>query len=337
MKKLFTFFTLISFFTSCFNVRKDYTLLEIKEPISINGNFEEIEIGIPSQIEWINSNLYLFRVNGCAAKIFDENNKINIADFGKMGPGPDEFISPFYAGYNKNNNRIYINDISLKTFREYEIIKKEDTLLFKKHITKNIKCDGIVFRAAVRLKNGYTVAQVISGTNKMFILFDSDMKIHHTFESNPVGEDATVLHPFSGYLTSNENQFTFAAMYYGYIVSYNISDNGDVTKLWEHYLSCPYYETNRGRVKWDRERNKMGFFDVKMNDKHIYALYSGKKDIDDISRVPSNLLIFDLNGKLENNYLLDKQSGRLTIAHDSIVYTIYTEPDVGIAKYKLWN
>ncbi|WP_102407783.1 BF3164 family lipoprotein [Parabacteroides bouchesdurhonensis] len=335
MNKLLIFSMSIIILFSCTNNKRDYVLLKIKEPISIKGQAKEFEVSLPSQIEWINSNLYLFRVNGCTAKVFDDINGTNIADFGRMGPGPDEFISPYYGGYDEENNKIYISDISLNLFREYEIVKQNDTLIFKRCTSKKILRDNLSFRATIHLKNGYTIGQTIAGTNKLFILFDSEMKVHHTFGENPVkGIETTDMYPFAGLLTAYENQFVFAAMHYGYIVSYIISDNGNVTKLWEHYLSRPYYEMHANKFKWDKERNRLGFYDVKMSNKYIYTLYSGKKDSPD-NYIPDNMLIFDLNGNLEQNYLLDKQSGRLAIAHDSIAYTLYSVPDVGIAKYPL--
>ncbi|WP_102407781.1 6-bladed beta-propeller [Parabacteroides bouchesdurhonensis] len=133
----------IIIFFSCTNNKRDYVLLKIKEPISIKGQAKEFEVSLPSQIEWINSNLYLFRVNGCAAKVFDDINGTNVADFGRMGPGPDEFISPYYGGYDKENNKIYISDISLNLFREYEIVKQNDTLIFKRCTSK--KSYAIIF------------------------------------------------------------------------------------------------------------------------------------------------------------------------------------------------
>ncbi|RHJ94026.1 BF3164 family lipoprotein [Parabacteroides bouchesdurhonensis] len=294
--------------------------------------YDDLMVSPPSQLELKDSCLFLFRTLGVTAKVIKEIDGSDFGMFGNIGQGPDEFISPFYIG--GNDSTMYIYDLTLRCVREYNLRNISDSLLFTKVEEKKLPSSDIVYHSAKRLDNGYSVAQILNGTSNLFLVLDEDLKIVSQFGENPFSNKISDMYPFWGYLCSHGNQFVFAAMRYGYIVSYKIRKDGSPVLLWEHYLSQPYYSIHKNILRWNAD-NLMGFYNVKMNSKYIFALYSGVEDTNSLEQIPNNLLVFDFDGNLVKNFKIDKNCGRLAVSEDNIVYAFYTDPDVGIVKYNL--
>jgi hypothetical protein len=191
------------------------------------------------------------------------------------------------------------------------------------------------------MSNGKYIGVVASGSDisSYFSILDKDMKEVGRFGYVPFLENLKGLNlrRLNGSMTSSQTQFVFAAMNYGYLVSYEITEENEVNKKWEYYLSDPYYKIENGEVKWEEDNNRMGFYDIKMNSKYIFALYHG----DEISHMletdstPKHLLVFDLNGHLIKLFELDRQCVRIAVTEENTVFAGSVEFDSEIVRYDL--
>ena len=57
---------------------------------------KELIMNLPMWIEWRDSNLFLIQPGGCAAKVVRASDASEVAIFGPIGKGPDEFLTPCF-------------------------------------------------------------------------------------------------------------------------------------------------------------------------------------------------------------------------------------------------
>jgi hypothetical protein len=308
---------------------------------SIAYDKEEV-IGIPSQLELIEDQLFLFRSHECVAQILSTEHGDQVGCFGQMGQGPYEHISPFFSGYNTVNKEMYIWDVSLKSISTYHAEVENDSILFTpvSRIKQDEKTQSTYYDVHY-MTDGKYVGVVAHGQDisHYFSILDKNLKEVERFGNVPFLEnlEGLSLRRLNGSIASSQTQFVFAAMSYGYLVSYEITEKNEVNKKWEYYLSNPYYRIENGEVKWEEDNNKMGFYDIKMNSKYIFALYHG----DEISHmletdsIPKHLLVFDLNGHLIKLFELDRQCGRIAVTEGNTIFAGSVEFDSEIVRYDL--
>jgi hypothetical protein len=120
-----------------------------------------------------------------------------------------------------------------------------------------------------------------------------------------------------GWFASRGNKLYFAAQSIGYLVCYEISDDGDIKKDWEAYFTTPKYEPGPF-FGWKKE-NKQGFFDIQVNDKYLFLSYSGTS-LEEGTIMPESILILHHNGKVKKHIKLDggHMVGKFTLVGDSI-------------------
>lgn len=81
-------------------------------------------------------------------------------------------------------------------------------------------------------------------------------------------------------------------------------------------------------------RLRWGFMDIKMTSKRVYALYSGQEKT--AGTGAKSVLVFSHEGKLLHHYSLEVETARIAVsADDSILCASVSDPEVGIAVYRL--
>jgi hypothetical protein len=338
-KKIFSMAILL--ILGCSNRQKEYHDVQKITPSSsieishISYNKEFI-MGIPSQLELIDNQLLLFYLNGCYARIMDTKDGTFTGDFGRKGQGPNEFISFLYAGKDTTDRKLYTWDVSSQKMNQYVYHNEKDTLrVIMENQTKRER-DDLIYYIIHYLSNGYFVAHLAfcpSGSDA-FALINKDLKTVKLFGSSPFPLEMADRRYLRGTISSFGNQFVFAGFKYGYIVSYEVSDTGEISKKWEYFASTPLYQYDHAKLKWDIN-SLYGFYDVKMTSKYVFALYSGIEDDPSKERIPKNLWVFDLDGNFIQSFKLDQACGRISVSEKNEVYASSTVHDSEIIKYDL--
>jgi len=340
MKSIYFIFLSFILLFSCSETNKQRSITQLPDPTFIKGDKYEQEIiaSIPSQIEIIGNNIFLFRTMRLLAQGFDKHTGNETVRLGYIGEGPGEFMSPYFAGENKEDSTYYVSDYTYNLMRKYKWEIKQDTFSF--HLLEEIKRKDqeITFYTIQRIDNGYYVALTTSQKSQHpLVLLDNNLNVISEF--GEMFEDEEMLNPrlYYGTLASYGNQIIYAPIDFDYIVSYTISDKAEIKKDWEHYFSEFSLKKENGKTKINRDKNRRGFYDVKMTGQYIYSLYSGQpRNVQNLGEaLPQTVLIFRQDGSILKSLFIDKESGRIAIDGDSILYVSYAVPDSGIAFYDI--
>jgi hypothetical protein len=317
---------------------KDVPFLPSLPSIEIKSTLltKDIIIVPPSQIELVEDRLFLFRSgDGHAAKIIKTDGSDRNESFSRMGQGPGEHISPYFAGYDSIKKAIYIWDVSLMVMCEYACLMDDDTCTFVETNRKRRE-NEVLYYVANYLENDLFVAALARGSDNAnyFISLDQNLNVTKEFGNLPFINDIKGLNltRMRGVMASLKNQFVFGGMQYGYIAGYRVMDNGEIHKKWDYLVSEPQYEIKQGTVTW-KDDNKTGFFDLKMNSNYIFALYCG--EILSSEDLAQTLFVFDQEGNLLKTFTLDKRCSRIAVSEDNIVYALALDLDPIIVRYDL--
>lgn len=272
--------------------------------------------------------------------VLDEQTEKEINTFGNYGGGPGEFSYPVIAGTSNNNDTLYIanlpNKINLfirKARGKYQFLEEKTIYLKQMEFITDIH----------RISNGYYVATTLSGGHNFFILLDHNLHEMKRFGHHPVKgmtAEANDFMRFQGRMTSYNNSLYFATMFFGYIVRYDISDDGTVSLIWEKMVvppACNIYEANIG-IK--THENKDGFYGLAANDKYLFATYSGilyaAADTDPSACVPNTLVAFTTSGELFGKYSFTNKSTRISLSQDGThLYLWNLAPEIAIERFKV--
>jgi len=210
-------------FVSCNKSTTPREFFDIPEFALINGSTfdQEIIMQPPSQIEIIDNNLFFFRPMGVVAKGVNKSNGIPTMDLPRIGNAPGEFISPYFAGENKDDSTFYVSDASYRLIRKYKWDVNHNAFSYKLLEEKKWNDLKTSFYVVNRMKNGYFVVLSNSGKTKLpLALLDSDLNMVSEFgEMFEEGEKINP-HLYHGAFASFEKQIVYAAIDFGYLVSY---------------------------------------------------------------------------------------------------------------------
>jgi hypothetical protein len=272
--------------------------------------------------------------------VLDEQTEKEINKFGRYGGGPGEFSYPVIAGKSKDNDTLYIANLPNKII--LFIRKERGQYQFLEEKTINLK--NMEFITDIhRVSNGYYIASTLSGGYDFFILIDHNLHEVKRFGHHPVEgmtAEANDFMRFQGRMTSYNNSFYFATMFFGYIVRYDISDNGTVSLIWEKMVTppaCNIYEANIG-IK--THENRDGFYGLAANDKYLFATYSGilyaAADTDPFACVPNTLVVFSTSGELLGKYTVKNKSTKVCLSNDGKhLYLWNLLPEIAIERFNV--
>jgi hypothetical protein len=340
MKNYILFILPLFLLSSCTKKEKDF--LNIPS-IPIHGTALEEEI-ISSEggvMSLIDSCFFICRPNfKDAFLVLDEATGKEITKLGSIGEGPGEFTLPVMAGGSSNGDTLYIanrpNKVHLyvrKGKGDYQYLE-----------TKTIHLEKMEYVTDVhRISNGYYVLTTLSGGHEFFILLDANLREVKRFGNHPVKgmtAEANDFMKFQGRMTSYKNSFYFATMFFGYIARYDISNNGDVTLVWEKTVvptACNVYEAN---LAIRAHENRDGFYGLAANDKYLFATYSGipyaAADTDPSACVPKTLVAFSTSGELLGKYAFENKSGRVCLSKDGrYLYLWNSHPETAIERFNV--
>lgn len=334
-------------FISCTGTKKPAYNISFPEEVILDKSkeiyFKEVIAIAPGQLELRDSLLFLWKVGGCAALIFNEKNMEEVTKFGMKGIGPEFFQSPHYVKDMEQADYFYVEDVTIGSLRKFRMYKQKDSLLFEKVDEKPLYQD--VSNRLICSRGCWINYQFYAAykwwpndeETTFFELLDKNMKPVASFMDLPVPETSDDFRMFSGYQASLGNLLYFVCSQTGYIVCYEINSPQNIKKKWEYWLNKPIYSLRDKHIRWDDE-NLLGCYDIKVTSEYVYCLYSGKKETDngDNDELPNTVLIFDLDGVPIKKLQLKGRFLRLAVSDDNkFLYLLTALPDIGVAKYQI--
>lgn len=313
------------------NKHQDLYRLELLEEEEITPQFvsEEILTQAPTQILIDSAYLVFMKPSKDQTILFIDKKTLATYNWGQMGSGPDDFVSPYCIRQNGRNWSIW--DVNLRKMVEYEVSYKDGIpqFLAQKRIRMlSENTHNIWIMNLHTMYHGWSVGLVGTGNENMFVLLDEQMNVVKTFGSFPVeGLAKETYMSVYGTFASVGNKLFFASLPTGYIVCYHIDKNGEPVKEWESLFTKPLFSSEG--TNWIRD-NKDGFFDVQVTDDYLFLAFSGNA-IKDGFHLTENLFILRHDGQwVKNIRLKDVQFSSFAIDGDSI----YTW---GIEKLHVFN
>lgn len=318
MKKVYICLLLI-LITACKN-QNDIKVISLPQPKVVTPEVLSDEFIMRSPLEVKSYGNYLLFTQPMMGKSLLFYNRKTAHQFywGKIGSGPDDFMSASCIYHNYDDSVIELYDTNLRKMVSFKTHIENDSVFLTSKKRFRVNTDSISTFGLHKMGNGYYVSQALFGHENMFVLFDKDLKIIKTFGEKPVKEmpDGNYSYLY-GWFASKSNKLFFASQPIGYLVCYEITAKGNVKKEWDAFFTTPKYDTSPA-FNWASD-NQQGFYDIQLNDNYLFLSFSGKtfetKDV-----YPESIVILNHNGQLQKNIKLDEDHILLkfTLVGDSI-------------------
>lgn len=309
---------LLQLFHSCKHEPKSIILLSEVEEMEVVPKLisDELVMHPPLQLNDFGSHLMFVTPGMEHSLLFYEKASRKCTAWGKVGNGPDDFVSALCVG--KEDGKMKLFDSNLRKCVEYELDLK-DSVRLKRIRACRFKADSISLLNLHVMESGLMVGYVGYGSEYMFVLLDEEMNCLKTFGNPPLSghPDKNNLQ-FYGWFASYKEKLFFASQPLGYLSCFSINERGDVKKEWEILASPPLYDSQA--QKWKKE-NRIGFYDVCANGQYVFAAYSGKELQDDRS-LPQQVWVFTHEGELLKRLRYkDAYVGKMDLS-DSLLFTM---------------
>ncbi len=274
-------------------------------------------------------------INNKVVQLIDSMSGIAISTKGRIGRGPEEFLSPGGMSYNLKSNKFFVWDYYRNIMVKFLI---SDSV-------KQVGQDSI----------GHDLLKIKSITDSTFValsvfpnqsigIINSKGEYLDKLPYKVISDDDLDYehHLFSSTITLSYDKKYVAAvdMIFPWIALYTINNNKLILKWKKMVFKSNYYIRNKW-LKID-EGQILGFENVKMTDKYIYVCTQGEKYIkgdshyEDIRPKCTYLLTFNLDGELINSYVLDKFFRVFDVTpDDKYLYAVTDDPDLYVIKYTL--
>ena len=256
-----------------------------------------------------------------------------VGSFGSIGSGPGEVLVPWAVSISEND-LIGVFDPRQKKIVEFDL----DSLILKSTFKNEHKIPLEIESSSVLVYNNH-IYGLYGGENK-----------HILTETNIVSNEVKrygVPNEFFNSVDQRLKRELFRA-------KMNVSNNILVIT----YVNLPQIEIfNLKNKKWNRisgpdkftpklksaksgvvsfvGNQKIAYTDVKVSDKFIYALYNGKSEKGIKGEHSNRVFVFDFEGVLIKEYVLDKGLASFDVYNDSCIYGVNIEMIPALLKFKL--
>lgn len=315
MRRFVFFVILMLVLASCGN--NSYKILPEVEVAPVLFS-DSLMISSPLQMKDLKSHLVFVTPGMEQSLLFLDKKTQKTQSWGKIGNGPDDFTSAALVEYKDGKMKLF--DSNLRKCVEYHLQMTDSVQLHRLH-QYSYQSDSITLLNLHVMDNGMMVGFAGIGCKDMFVLLDDRMQQLKTFGAVPIDglSEQNNLQMY-GWFASYKNKLFFASQLMGYLVCFNISEDGQVVKEWERILTEPLYDLER--QKW-RKENQDGFFDIVANDKYVFTAFSGRSVADDKKVTPQNILVFTHGGELVKNMRIRNATvGKIALSDDSKIYMI---------------
>lgn len=315
---------LLSAFMSC----SDKVKTEVKETkLEFKTLFvDSLMIGKATEMLLVDSNLLISDRQSDSLFHWVNLNKLTSKDIGQIGQGPGEFLH-FDNFYHINNNYGFY-DRRLRTSND--IIFLKDRIL----LNKNVRYGSIHYRLVPTAFN--TFVGIGPYEKGLFHILDIKGIAVDTIGEQPYRDEAERSVPelaramaYQGKIvTSPKGDYLVHAIFMSPIISFYKLSLANIELLKSHVDCYPTYKPELGNNSYASamsRSNILGFIDVAVTDRYVYALLSGKSTRESgLSAFAGNVIrVYDWNGNLLKIYTCNTDLTTLCVsADDSIMYAI---------------
>lgn len=268
-------------------------------------------------------------------RIYDISNGVEIAKAGKLGQGPEEFITP--EGSQIYEGHLVIFDANLNSvgyFNIDSIINKKKSLI---QIDKNEHYQDLI--RFMKIDNEFSIG--VGYGNKPLKLIRAATGSLDEFGKYPIDEEINnALDVFQGSVKYHADRGLIAHAYFHTQHIDLYQKDGDAFKLkWEREFQEPDFMIVNSTLKWGKNQLK-GFSDICFTKDYIVALVNEGMKVNeggrDIKYVPKTLFVLDYQGNFLKKYHLDIPTLRISASLDSnTIYAIGLNTDFCLMKYNL--
>jgi hypothetical protein len=346
MKTLYYIISVLLFF-SCSKSNKSNSFLET--PLkTVDSHLYNADL----MIKYCGKMLYN---NNCLlltfAGIHRENVVVSAEDgtelgtLGRRGQGPGEYIVPLFCSFSANGDSTSIYDMSKGNVLVYATDYQKDTFSVK--YAYSIKPpEWHLYYNLMRLKNGLYVAQPLERKvgEPAYDLLDSKLNVIAQFGNVPIKlyTDFTDFRKIydNASMSVYGNKVFIALFRIGYIAGYEISDNGEITTLFEKLLVEPNYKSSDGYIVLSKDKNMLGALDITASEDFIFITWSGKymSDLkeDGTGLESESIAVFDHKGNLVSRVKMNNIGQKIGVSTDGkTLYTCTLYPEFDIESYNI--
>ena len=316
-------------------IRKDVCFPDTLRLTSVAYD-KEIIMNVPSKIELFGENIALFKINMMdVVKVYNSKDLNDVYTW-SSGNGPSEFINPSFAGKDRANNLLYIYDVTTQKLSAFKNYINQDSIQDYKLIQtyNRTPTPALVINSLSILTDKYFVAKNYIGSHNALSILNKDFSVVTDF-CNPLSLDRDPEFLMNGYISTYDNEIAYATSYFGYLSFYIIDSKGIPQKGWEYLLSTPVFRRDNNS-KIDYSLSVMGFYDVHITDKYVFALYSGNISDGSIEELPTNVLVFNKSdGTPVVKLILDNPTVRIAVSDDSRILYSFNSAFNKIIKFSI--
>jgi len=331
MKKILIV-AIVIFVCSCSDKQEQFTNIELNSNLKelyAKKHFVSTEMLRPSKIYLYNDKLVVFDdQQKDIFKIFGREELNFLYSFGSIGLGPDEFVM--------------VDKESVNVSDYFEIMDKNKLFYFQLTDYGAIQAK----RNDLIITKYYPIHNLKKITTDLYI-FDNNNHQNYTHEFRTFDliskkEDAFSKTPDWSRDLMNEPSYKKSTVY-SKSICYN---NDKIAVFYYHYPVFKIYSKNlellsQGLVEYpysslDKiDTKRMFFTESYATDKYIYVMWidNSKRNVErNIHNFKPELLVFDWNGFLVDNYLLDQPIITFAVSHDNTkLYAVsFKEEDLNV-------
>lgn len=274
---------------------------------------------------------------------------------GMVGEGPEDMQPfPMYAGKSESGDTIYLYDFNAKRMNAYRLTETTEGKPKMKIVSSTKLPNPLMGRyissymGICRLNNGFYVGlNFLSITDCFLTLLDRDLNVVKEFGEQPIKglrNDGKIksYQSFDGTLSAHGNSVYYASSKMGYMVRYDINENGEVTHKWTHRYTDIHYRIDQNQKIKYKSDNLYGFSDMTIGKNYIFTTYSGipiRKMFEERNTYAigaKTLVVFNHDGKPLGRFKLRSSSFCVGLSSDEkYIYVMNIDPEVQIERIKM--
>ena len=335
---LFIFLIIVS---GCSNSAKEEAQVS---PVALESEvvFDNVGIGRPEHILFQANKLVMTkRLPEELILVYDLSSGSRRA-LGQHGEGPGEIRNPWSLQKGYEHNEFWVASIGQKTLSKFSI-EGQGKLAYEQI---KLKGDATVVMEPLALEDGRFIGTNLDGKS-IFTLFTKEGIISKRFgdwsEKVDFGEypPHVIASLYEGRLRTNGDKVLYSCIALDRFMLLDLSEL-EIEEFRGPFNIQPEFGTVPDRgvpVFAPSPDTKFGFVDSYLSKDHIYLLYSGlsPKEITQTGEMASDLLVYDLTGKLLNHFLLDVSLKAFSIDENTnTIYglTSYVNDDVKVVQFE---
>lgn len=274
---------------------------------------------------------------GKIMKLYDLSSGKIVSEFGVKGEGPGEFLHVSSLDFSMEDGQLMLHVLDpvrslLTTYRVSELEKG----IADGNIRK-VSDGGLRLTELYRTDGGYLATGIF--TQGKYALFDDSLRFcgyEGAYLVNEQGVQDSVRHAIANNGTlafSKDKRECTEIIYMASVLNFNRMDGNHATRQSEYVIKPLNYRLD-GESIVNNEVD--GYLSGSYGRSHIYALYVGVPESDDIATYGSTIHVFSRDGVLEKRMELDRSAFRICVDEDeSTLYVLSHDPDAGIWKYSI--